>query len=158
MGLPGFQQKDASGFLTLMWSHEISQSTWTILAKAWSLVRDFQGKENSPLDVFIDINAGLLDIVAPADYLLVSGFAIVFNADGLPALVHVAESSHPQVEISIRSVEGILENSINAGYVDANIMAKFDHNVLIVAPAVDNRKLINPNQASNEGKSKLLQV
>lgn len=136
MDLPGFLQKNASQLLTLMWAHEDDQNTWCILAKAWSLVRDYQGKENSPLGAFIELNADLLGIVAPCEYLVLSGFAVVYTEEGQPSLMHVSESARHHTENPIASVEGILQNSISSGYVDVDILSRLDHNVLIVKPCI----------------------
>jgi hypothetical protein len=48
-----FQQKDISGFMTLMWNADPFHAKWTIVAKAYSVIRDKVGKDQAPLDIFM---------------------------------------------------------------------------------------------------------
>jgi hypothetical protein len=50
-----FQQKDISGFLKRMWNADPFKAKWTIVAKAYSIIRDKVGKAQAPLDVFLQI-------------------------------------------------------------------------------------------------------
>jgi hypothetical protein len=50
-----FQQKDISGFVTRMWQKDPFQAKWTLVAKAYSIIRDKVGKAQAPLDTFLEI-------------------------------------------------------------------------------------------------------
>nr|QIA15783.1 mating type protein MAT1-1 [Venturia carpophila] len=69
-----FQQKDISGFLTRMWSSDPFQAKWSIIAKAYSVIRDMVGKANAPLDKFLQIVCPLIKIIEPAKYLDMMGW------------------------------------------------------------------------------------
>ncbi|QDS68478.1 hypothetical protein FKW77_010845 [Venturia effusa] len=69
-----FQQKDISGFLTRMWSNDPFQAKWSIIAKAYSVIRDMVGKANAPLDKFLQIVCPLINIIEPVNYLDTMGW------------------------------------------------------------------------------------
>jgi hypothetical protein len=71
-----FQQKDISGFLTRMWSEDLFRAKWTMVAKAYSVIRDQVGKDKAPLDIFLRIVCPLIGIIAPAEYLDMLGWAM----------------------------------------------------------------------------------
>lgn len=50
-----FQQKEISGFLTLMWRADPFHAKWALAAKAWSVIRDKVGKDAAPLDEFLQL-------------------------------------------------------------------------------------------------------
>ncbi|KAI9853613.1 MAG: hypothetical protein M1813_002045 [Trichoglossum hirsutum] len=70
------QQKDISGFLTHLWQTDPFKAKWILLAKAYSLVRDAVGKNNAPLDSFIEIVATFIGIIPSRDYLSKLGWEI----------------------------------------------------------------------------------
>lgn len=69
-----FQQKDISGFLTRMWSDDFFHAKWTIIAKAYSVIRDMVGKARAPLDKFLQIVCPLINIIQPDFYLDTMGW------------------------------------------------------------------------------------
>ena len=50
---------------------------WTILAKAYSIIRDEQGRPSSPLDKFLQITCPYIGLIAPNEYLDSLGWEIV---------------------------------------------------------------------------------
>ena len=64
----GLQQKEISGFLTQLWSEDPLKAKWSILAKAYSVIRDVKGKKNAPLDSFLAINGPYIGVIAPSEY------------------------------------------------------------------------------------------
>lgn len=64
-----FQQKDISGFLTYLWQTDPFKAKWSILAKAYSIIRDSKGKGKAPLDSYLAINGPFIGIVPPEKYL-----------------------------------------------------------------------------------------
>ncbi|KAF2433000.1 hypothetical protein EJ08DRAFT_608333 [Tothia fuscella] len=64
-----YQQKEISGYLTLMWKEDPFKAKWTLVAKAYSIIRDQVGKALAPLDLFLQIVCPVVGIVMPAEYL-----------------------------------------------------------------------------------------
>ena len=61
-----------------MWTEDPFKAKWSVIAKAYSTIRDYISKEEAPLDVF-------LALIAPANYLAVMGWDIVYTEDqGVP--------------------------------------------------------------------------
>lgn len=69
-----WQQKEISGFLTRMWQSDPFKAKWTIVAKAYSIIRDQVGKDRAPLGEFLQIVCPLVGIISPADYLDMLGW------------------------------------------------------------------------------------
>nr|ATN96242.1 MAT1-1-1 [Eutiarosporella darliae]ATN96246.1 MAT1-1-1 [Eutiarosporella pseudodarliae] len=72
-----FQQKDRSGFVREMWAFELVKSKWTIIAKAYSYIRDDVGKENAPLDGFLALACPHIGIIDRKDLLSTLGWELV---------------------------------------------------------------------------------
>lgn len=79
---PKYQQKNISGFLTMIWQSDPFKAKWSILAKAYSVIRDHQGKDNAPLDQFLAITGPLIGIIKPEHYLQTMGWEIAMKPDG----------------------------------------------------------------------------
>ena len=60
-------QKVISGFLTHLWQADPTKAKWTILAKAYSKLRDKVGKKKAPLPPFLAINAPFIGVVRPME-------------------------------------------------------------------------------------------
>jgi hypothetical protein len=125
-----FQQKDISGIVQFLWHNDPFQAKWGVLAKAYSLIRDHQGKQDSPLHIFFKINGPMLDIVTPKKYLVVLGWTIENGEDGGLALRRresfQVEELDPKMLESKVSVYDVLENSYEMGYTKEKI-----HDLLI---------------------------
>nr|QBQ58041.3 MAT1-1-1 [Aureobasidium zeae] len=76
-----FQQKDISGFLTRMWQNDPFKAKWSILAKAYSMIRENNTKDAAPLDKFLAITCPLIGMIPRDEYLVVMGWNIV-DMDG----------------------------------------------------------------------------
>lgn len=75
-----FQQKDISGLLIrLLWQNDPSKANWSILAKAYSMIREHKAKDAAPLDVFLSLclSCPYIGVIPRDDYLSVMGWEIV---------------------------------------------------------------------------------
>lgn len=136
----GLQQKDISGFLTYLWQVEPCKGKWAILARAYSRVRDIKGKNNAPLDRFIQINAPIVGIIKPEDYMSVIGWEIEMGSNEQLTL---RRTVNPEVDFNEDmittnvSVDDVIANSLNLGYISgedgANAKTAKDEAVLTMA-------------------------
>ncbi|OBW63794.1 MAG: Periodic tryptophan protein-like protein 2 [Aureobasidium pullulans] len=78
-----FQQKDISGFLTRMWQNDPFKAKWSILAKAYSIIRETNSKSDAPLDKFLAVTCPLIGVIPRDDYLRAMGWSIA-EVDGHP--------------------------------------------------------------------------
>lgn len=76
--------KKLSGVLATMWDVEPNKAIWTLLAKAWSLIRDQIGKERAPLDVFFKIMCPAMSLPSADTYLELYGWSLKVKPDGEP--------------------------------------------------------------------------
>lgn len=111
------------GFWKDLWKYGSSTAKWTILAKAYSIIRDYKGKDLAPLDVFLGITAPHIGLIAPDDYLSSLGWQFVVN-DGVKRMSRYFEpepiSFSDHLRTSILSVDDILDYYCEVGYVIDN--------------------------------------
>ncbi|KAI9669142.1 MAG: hypothetical protein M1831_000734 [Alyxoria varia] len=98
-----YQQKEVSGFLRVMWKEDPFKARWALLAKAYSVIRDFQGRSNTNLDGFLALTIGAMDIITRENYLSVTGWELT-HTDGGNSLVrtsspHVGNVSNPTMSV-----------------------------------------------------------
>ena len=135
------QQKDISGFLTYLWQTEPCKGKWSIIAKAYSLVRDLKGKDSAPLDTFLKINAPYVGIVKPEEYMSVLGYEIEINEFGQIALRKTANPDINNFDNEVLttnvSVEDVIRNCYELGYLNegdgANIIIPENEAALTMA-------------------------
>nr|AHA91692.1 MAT1-1-1 [Diplodia sapinea] len=77
-----FQQKDRSGFVKVMWAGENVKAKWTIIAKAYSTIRDEVGSDNAPMDAFLNLACPHIGIISRDNYLNTLGWELVNNGSG----------------------------------------------------------------------------
>lgn len=111
-----FQQKEISGFLTILWQNDPFKAKWSILAKSYSLIRDSQGKANAPLEKFLEINGPLIGVIEPAQYLEALSWEIAVDEDGQTVMRRYGNSVDEQLFITNTSVNDVIRNSYNQGY------------------------------------------
>lgn len=118
------QQKDISGFLTYLWQAEPCKSKWSIIAKAYSLVRDLKGKDDAPLDAFLKINTPFVGIVKPEDYMSVLGWDVEIDQVGQILLRRTANPDvntfDNEVLTTNISVEDVIRNTYELGYINGD--------------------------------------
>ena len=73
---------NATGFLTQLWTADTQKAKFSLLAKAYSMIRDLKGKRDAPLDVFLSVTCPKIGIVSAKDYLAVFGWQVRTHADG----------------------------------------------------------------------------
>lgn len=115
------QQKDISGFLTFLWQTDPFKAKWSILAKAYSVIRDHEGKEKAPLDGFLSINANFIGIIHPGSYLVMLGWQIAADGDGQIMLRREFEVNVKSLDVHLlttnASVNDVIRNSYRHGYI-----------------------------------------
>ncbi|KYK59754.1 MAT1-1-1 [Drechmeria coniospora] len=97
---PDVQQKDASGFLTLLWGKDSARNKWALIAKVYSFVRDEIGKDKVSLSTFLGLACPTMGIVQPSEYLETFGWTIVNEEDGPKILCRDEAKSSAIVEQS----------------------------------------------------------
>lgn len=119
---PGLQQKEISGFLTFLWHQDDSKAKWSVLAKAYSVIRDSIGKDNAPLELFLAINAPTIGMTAPEVYLTIGGFEMSQDENGASKLVQVQQAvpKGNQMMMPNVSVDDIIVNCVACGYANVD--------------------------------------
>ena len=110
------QQKDISGFLTYLWQHDPCKPKWAILAKAYTIIRDSQGKDKTPLDKFLVINAPYINVATPDTYFEQLGWVVIGNEYTIVQRKTLF-SINPMLLVTTVSVEDVLRYSYDKGYV-----------------------------------------
>ncbi|KAH9866459.1 hypothetical protein IAQ61_008464 [Plenodomus lingam] len=70
----------------MIWEVDPNKSLWSLMAKAWSLIRDQIGKNNAPLDEFFAIVCPILNIPSRETYLEYHGWTLTIDKEGAPTL------------------------------------------------------------------------
>ena len=99
-----------------MWQSDPFKAKWSVLAKAYSILRDGNGKHNTPLDKFLAINGPLVGIIGPQDYLQKLGWHISVSDDGHAVLLRTPTDFNAQAIIQTASVNEILRHSHAEGF------------------------------------------
>ena len=111
-----FQQKEISGFLTILWQNDPFKAKWSILAKSYSMIRDSQGKANAPLEKFLAINGPLIGVIEPAKYLDALSWEVAVDEDGQTVMRRYENTIDEQLFITNVSVNDVIRNSYDQGY------------------------------------------
>jgi hypothetical protein len=113
--------KKLSNLVGQLWEKDPNKSIWSLLAKAWSTMRDQIGKDNVPLDHFFHIICPYLNIPSPDTYLELQGWNLEINAEGSPTLSRdpdsesIASPSAGFIDTTL-SVEDIISVCQTMGY------------------------------------------
>ncbi|KAH6877851.1 mating type protein MAT1-1-1 [Alternaria rosae] len=118
--LKKWPMKKLSSIIGLLWEGDMYKSYWSLFAKAWSAIRDQVGKDEAPLDRFLIIICGHLNIPEPESYLGFYGWSLSINKDGNPI---ISRDGSPEfacigagvVDIAL-SVEDIIAYVQSMGY------------------------------------------
>jgi hypothetical protein len=118
--LKPWPMKKLSNLMGVMWEGDPNKSLWSLMAKAWSIIRDQVGKDNAPLDQFFQIVCPFLNIPPPEVYLDYCGWTLGSDKDGNPA-VSKLPSQRPKapgagIAPMALSVEDILKCCMYVGY------------------------------------------
>jgi len=91
-----------------LWKQDANQPLWTLMAKAWTLIRDQVGSVEAPRDEFFKILCPALHIPSPATYLEDHGWKVDLNEAGVAVLMRIPDA--PPVQ-----------SLVNAGLVDPTL-------------------------------------
>jgi hypothetical protein len=113
--------KTLSNLLGQLWEQDPNKTLWSLMAKAWSAMRDQIGKKKVPLDQFFQIICPYLNILSPDTYLERHGWNFKINEEGTPTLSHnptsrSSESSSVGFTDTTLSVEDIISVCQSMGY------------------------------------------
>ena len=140
-----FQQKELSGYLTILWDADPFKSKWSILAKAYSVIRDAQGKKKAPLDGFLDITGPLIGIVPSQDYFSVLGWQMASGINNEIILVRDRNFDIKTIDqellITNLSVQDLVVACRHYGYVIGSEPTDFNNTQYTLAMAA----LVNMN-------------
>ncbi|THX28104.1 mating-type protein MAT alpha 1 [Aureobasidium pullulans] len=119
-----YQQKDISGFLTCMWQNDPFKAKWSILAKAYSIIRESNSKSDAPLDMFLAVTCPLIGVIPRDEYLRAMGWTIAELDDGVK---HMERLYTPQIASFPESIlttnmssEDIVAHCLRVSYVRQN--------------------------------------
>ena len=99
-----------------MWQADPFKAKWTILAKAYSAIRDIQGKVNSPLDQFLAMSTPLVGIIEPHQYLEALGWNFIAETDGHIVIQREDPKFDADALSTSVSVNGVIRNCYMQGY------------------------------------------
>lgn len=111
-----YQQKEISGYLKEMWNVEPLKGKWAMLARAYTQIRDVIGKSNAPLYTFLLINAPLIEIIEPDEYMATLGWTLTLNAEGQRVLVQEEKNLEDSLFTTTLSVNDLITHSYQQGY------------------------------------------
>ncbi|KAI5295688.1 hypothetical protein KEM52_000536 [Ascosphaera acerosa] len=135
---PNLSQKVKSGLLREIWKSDPFKAKWTILAKAYSRLRDSHTDQVS-LDSFLLLSGPLIGIIPPDDYLKTMGLRLSKGRENRYSMsVHQTDDSLSQSELTTNlSVDDIVAYCYDSGYVSGRApQAETDMHKIGVAMAV----------------------
>jgi hypothetical protein len=110
---PNYQQKEISAFVHRLWTADYFKAKWTIIAKAYSIIRDSVGKSNAPLVGFLQIACPFVGVVPPSHYMVTFGWILPQGQTGLirehtPSATHfvTTTSLSPQDVVAFAKGQG----------------------------------------------------
>ncbi|KAH7078556.1 MAT1-1-1 [Paraphoma chrysanthemicola] len=117
--IPVFKQwpmKKLSHLIGQLWEADPNKSLWSLLAKAWSTIRDQIGKDNAPLGAYLDIICPYLQVPHPAAYLERHGWILDINHEGSPVLfrdsnITPVATLGAGLTLSVEDITGICQQS-----------------------------------------------
>ncbi|MCJ1396768.1 hypothetical protein MMC18_009660 [Xylographa bjoerkii] len=155
----GMQQKEISANVTILWKQDPFKGKWEILAKAYSVIRDGSGKQNTPLDKFIAINGPYIGILVSGNYLRTLGWELSFVGDQLKLNrtfeIELASLDEDLLTTNL-SVANIISYSIDMGYVSADgngLSMQTNGTSMIMASSSGQRVHVGTNFFTQHGSS-----
>jgi len=112
--------KKLSNLIGTLWEADPNKPLWSLLAKAWSMIRDQLTKKKAPLDEFFGVMCPWLGLPSPDSYLETYGWTLSIDQDGNPTLSREAgfESAFAIAEAAdmALSVEDIIDQAQMFGF------------------------------------------
>ena len=119
----GIQQSQISRLLERFWRMDPFKAKWTILAKAFSVIRDDKGKKDASLDAYLAISAPFVAIVRPADYLGMMGYQLTV-VNNQATMIQQQNFNINTINRGLlttpHSVNDVVENCYRQGYITEN--------------------------------------
>ncbi|KAF2643448.1 hypothetical protein P280DRAFT_488475 [Massarina eburnea CBS 473.64] len=113
--------KKLSKALSTLWETDPNKPMWSLMAKAWSTMRDAAGKDQAPLDQFLRMVCPHYGIPSPEIYLQVTGLCIITGENGAPVVIRDPSNTSVPGGVGTTaaavSVEDIIEYAQSQGYV-----------------------------------------
>ncbi|KAL4906921.1 hypothetical protein BDW74DRAFT_176521 [Aspergillus multicolor] len=117
---PNITQKAKSGILRFLWQNDPFKAKWTILAKAYSIIRDGHDNEVS-LESFLTLNAELIGVLQPDRYLDAMGWELTLNDQQQYTMARVKSPVATEAQLSTHlSVDDLIKHCYATGYVTEN--------------------------------------
>ncbi|KAH6677649.1 alpha-1 domain protein [Halenospora varia] len=94
-----FQQKNTSTYIKAMWDNDPFKAKWTIVARAYTTIRDYVGKSNASIDLFLDIVCPKIGIIGVEAYFTMMNWSVESTEDNTVVFRQIAEpdlSTFPQ--------------------------------------------------------------
>jgi Mating-type protein MAT alpha 1 HMG-box len=114
------QQKDISGVVQVLWHADQYKAIWQVIAKAYSIIRDVKGKENAPLNTFLELAAPFAGIIAPGNYFIALGWKLLIDHEGQVMLskdqVYDIGNSCANIPGLTVSVVDVIMHCVGTGY------------------------------------------
>ena len=76
-------QKDASKYLNTLWEKDPFHAKWTIVASAYTSIRDLVGKDNASLNEFLNLICPEIGIIGVDEYLPMLNWTVAITSNGL---------------------------------------------------------------------------
>ena len=115
------QQKEISGLMKHMWEADPFKAKWAILAKAYSMIRDEQGKSNTPLDDFLALSVPKINIIKPTHYLDAIGWKIAHGEEGQISMQLSGKVIDLDFLTTDVSVNDLIRNAYRVGFFTGNL-------------------------------------
>lgn len=107
-----------------MWQNDPFKAKWSILAKAYSIIRESNSKSDAPLDMFLAVTCPLIGVIPRDEYLRAMGWTIAELDDGVK---HMERLYTPQIASFPESIlttnmssEDIVAHCLSVSYVRQN--------------------------------------
>ena len=84
-------QKDASTYLTQFWKLDPFKAKWTIVARAYSKIRDEVGKPKAPLDKYLKLVCPQIGLIPVEEYLQKMNWVVYTGENGALVFYHTSE-------------------------------------------------------------------
>lgn len=123
--------KKLSNPMGVMWEADPNKSLWSLMTKAWSVIRDQIGKDKAPLDQFFRIICPYLNVPSPETYLDSCGWTLDTDDEDTPTLSRQYTPSSGATCAGIAdmtlSVEDIIHYCQSMGYAQEYVSDENSH-------------------------------
>ncbi|KAL9055862.1 MAG: hypothetical protein Q9162_003288 [Coniocarpon cinnabarinum] len=111
LSLPFFKdmhQREVSGFMQKLWQNDLFEAKWSIIAKAWTDLRDDEGFPIMKVRDFCDFACPKMGILKPEDYLAALGWTLIESVEGKKLeKIFEPELSNFQEDIRVSNVSSV---------------------------------------------------